>query len=293
MREAATGLLRNRLMSFASIVTVMSCMLVVSFSYCLAENVAYFLEQMESSLNLSVYLRDDVPPENLTPLSSEISSIPHVKTVIYVSSEDALKKFREELGDDQGLLDGIPEDKNPLPRSFNVALDDIKNRDSVVTELEGLKKDGIEEIKYDEQIINLIISINNAIRIVSVLIILALIIVSVVIIMNTIKITVNTRRMEIQIMKYIGATDWFIRWPFIIEGMLIGFIGAAIPVALCWFGYNGVVARIFERFKALERLVEFKSAPEIFVILAPAALALGIFIGSAGSVSSLRRHLKA
>jgi cell division transport system permease protein len=293
MREAVLSLLRNRLMSFASIATVMSCMLVVSFSYCLAANVDYFLEQMESSLNLSVYLRDDLPPENLTSLSDKIHAISHVNAVIYVSSEQALEDFRGELGDDQGLLEGIPEDKNPLPRSFNIALDDIKNRDAVVSELEKLRSEGVEEIKYDEQIINAITTINNGIRIVSVIIIFFLIIVSIVIIMNTIKITVNTRRMEIQIMKYIGATDWFIRWPFIIEGILIGLIGALIPITICWFGYNGAVQAVFDRLKMLENLVEFKSAVNVFLFLAPMSVALGVLIGSVGSVSSLRRHLNA
>lgn len=290
-REAFISLFRNRLMALASIMTVMSCIFILSFSYCLAANIDYILEQLESSLNLSVHLNDDMPAASVPTLAGMIEKLPNVKSVKYISAEEALESFRGSLGpDDQHLLDGFDED-NPLPRTFVVSLDDTKNQQAVVTELEKLKQYGVGEIQYDQQIINVITSLNTGIRIVSIVIIAALIAISVVIIMNTIKITVNSRRTEIVIMKYIGATDWFIRWPFIIEGILIGVIGALIPVALCWLGYTGAVQAVYENLRVLENLVDFRTSASIFLVLLPMGLAIGTVIGSAGSVWSLRKHL--
>ncbi len=149
----------------------------------------------------------------------------------------------------------------------------------------------LEKVKYDKESIDVIIGINNIIRIASIIIILFLGLVSVIIIMNTIKLTVNNRKIEINIMKYVGATDSFIRWPFIIEGMIIGLIGAAIPTALCWFSYGKAIDLINANIPALTSLVEFKSVYSVFAVLIPFSLVLGVIIGAIGSVTSIKRHL--
>ncbi len=292
MGEAVISLIRNRLMALASIITVLSCIFIVSFSYCMAVNVDYILEQMESSLNLSVYITDDLDAESVPNLADKIKAIPNVKNVQYISAEEALEKFKTDLGeDDQRILEGL-EDDNPLPRSFVISLDDINNQQNVITELESLRYAGISDVKYDQKIIDTITSLNTGIRIASLIIIVCLVVVSVVIIINTIKITVNNRRVEISIMKYIGATDWFIRWPFIIEGVLIGVIGAVIPVLMCWLGYAGAIQAIYDKVVVLQNLIEFKSAPSVFLVLLPLSLTIGVGIGIVGSVTSLHKYLK-
>ncbi len=293
IREASVSLLRNRLMALASIVTVMSCIFIVSISYCIAANIDYFLKQVESSINLSAYIKEDVPAEQVPVLHEKITSIEGIKEVIYIPADKALENFKESLGDDnKHLLDGLELD-NPMPRTFSITLKDVKSESYVAKELDKLKPLGIEEIKRDQEIINFITNLNTGIRIFSIIIILGLIIVSVVIIINTIKITVNSRRMEIVIMKYIGATDWFIRWPFIIEGILIGIIGAIIPITLCWISYGKAISTINSQVKMLESMVAFHSSGAIFGVLIPLGLFIGIFVGVIGSVTSLSKYLKA
>ena len=139
---------------------------------------------------------------------------------------------------------------------------------------------------------NILINVGNAVRIIGMLIIIALSVISVVIIMNTIKLAVYIRKTEIGIMKFVGATDWFIRWPFVIEGMLIGFIGSVIPAGFTMIGYNAIINKIFEVFPIIKQLIEFKPSGEIFVNVFPIAIIVGVFIGTFGSVASVRKYLK-
>ena len=294
LKEAVSSLIKNRLMTLASIMTVASCIFIVSFSFCLAVNIDGFLAQMEGQLNLSVFLDDDLPPQDVPALREDILALPNVKDVNFISSEEAHRHFVESFGQDEEslLVAGLP-DTHFLPRSFVITLVDMDNRDALLSVLEGLKPRGITEIRYDQDIINVVTALNTGIRIVSLIVILCLIIISIIIIINTIKITVNNRRTEVFIMKYIGATDWFIRWPFIIEGVLIGLFGALTAVSICWIGYGSVTSPDSEHLRFLAGLVDFKPAASVFAILLPLAIVLGIGIGAGGSVTSLRKYLQA
>jgi len=293
MREALASLVRNRLISLASVVVVSSCVFILTFSMSVALNIDYILEQLESSLGLSVYVEDGVPDAQVDFLFEKIKNIAGVESVVYISAEEALAKFGESLGDDRTALAGLEGENNPLPRSFDVELESGKAQDAVLHELEKLVELdlGIEDIRYDQDFINAMTALNTGIRIASLAATAFLIAISVVIIMNTIKLTVNNRRAEITIMKYIGATDWFIRWPFLLEGMLIGVIGALIPVVLCWLGYHGALQSIRNGFTLLQDLAEVKSAGAVFALLAPLSFFLGIGVGVIGSVTSIRRYL--
>ncbi len=288
VRQAIKGLFKNRLMSLASIITVVSCISILAFSYCVAVNIDYILEQLEGSLNLSAFIDDELDEKEVNKLFEEVKAIPNIKEVRYISRDEAFKIFSEDLGDSTHVLTGLEKE---MPRSFVINLEDIKYQKEIADELKNLKQKGITEVKYDQNIINIITTVNTGIRIVSVIIILFLIVISIIIIINTIKIAVNIRRTEITIMKYIGATDWFIRWPFIIEGILIGLIGALIPLVTCWLGYNGAIAAIYENIEFLKELFDFRTTNSIFSVLLPLCLTIGIGIGVIGSVTSIRKHL--
>ena len=150
---------------------------------------------------------------------------------------------------------------------------------------------GIERIKHAQQITDALVTIDTVCKIVSIVIIAILCMVAIGIIMNTIKLTVFIRKNEINIMKYVGATDWFIRWPFIIEGVVIGIIGALIPTGLCWFGYMKL-AQTFNQSTIFTAIGQLRSAEEIFVIIAPVTMAVGVLLGAIGSINSIRKHLK-
>ncbi|MBE6013501.1 permease-like cell division protein FtsX [Anaeropeptidivorans aminofermentans] len=293
-RESISSIIRNRLMSVASIITVACCILILGFSYCIVSNLDYILKNLESEMMLSVYVMDSYDEDKIEELKSKILSIEHVTGTDYISSKEAMENFAKTYGsdDEENFFTGLEDSEdNILPRSFDIQVDDIENQEYVKNELEKMVGEELEKVKYDKESIDVIIGINNIIRIASIIIILFLGLVSVIIIMNTIKLTVNNRKIEINIMKYVGATDSFIRWPFIIEGMIIGLIGAAIPTALCWFSYGKAIDLINANIPALTSLVEFKSVYSVFAVLIPFSLVLGVIIGAIGSVTSIKRHL--
>ena len=291
VKEAFRGIIKNRLMAFASIATVASCIFMLSLSVCIVMNLNGFLRQLESTVGLTIYIEERLDAEQVNNLFERVKALDNVRYVQYVSADEALENFRRDLGENAPLLDGLEKD-NPLPRSFNIEMNDPKRQPELVRALNLIRHEGIEDVRYQGHIVDVLTGINNGLSIASVVIILIFLAVSVVIITNTIRITVNSRRQEINIMKYVGATDWFIRWPFIIEGVLIGLFGSAIPLATCLTGYNQVLLVIYEEIPMLQNIVEFIPSQDIFQILIPMCLAFGAAIGITGSVASIRKHLK-
>ena len=286
--EALRGLIRNRLMSIASILTVASCLIVVSVFYALVANIEFFLQQLEGTIGMAVFVYNDVDAEGLRNIHEGLLSIENVVSAPYVSHEAAFEAVLAQH-EDPSILEGVPPET--FPRSFIVEIADLRYHDDVAAQISALMHLGIERIRQDQHIAHMVIAISNMIRWVSGILILILAAVSIIIITNTIRITVNARHAEINIMKYIGATYWFIRWPFLIEGILIGIIGSLIPVALVWTGYSHVVSAAQEAMPLIEEIVEFRPGNEIFVLLFPFVICLGALIGAAGSIISVRRHL--
>jgi len=246
------------------------------------------LGDLESTLKITVIVSDGATDDQVSNLLQILENTPHVVDVTYVSAQDALDSIKQDWGDPGGILDGLDSD-NPLPRSFVLNVDQIRYISSITSQLNALHNPAIDKINQGQDLANGLIVINNVIRVVSIIIVLGLAIISIVIITNTIRLAVNTRRIEINIMKYVGATDWFIRWPFIVEGVIIGIIGALAPVALCWFGYGRVVSLIEGRIPILN--LGYLSSLSIFAVLVPSAVVLGVAIGAFGSFTSIRRHL--
>ncbi len=289
-KEGFTGLLKNRLMTIASIATVAACIFIMAFSYCMVNNLHYVLRQMEDSIGIAVFLKGEISGEEVENLKKSIASIDHVSDVQYVSPDDALDELKKEWDAEDGVLDGFEGENNPLSNSFKISLDGIEYQSSVLSELEKL--DGINNIRHAQSETEVLLKLNKIIQITGILVIAILGIISVVIIMNTIKISVFTRRNEINIMKFVGATDWFIRWPFIIEGVLIGLIGAIIPIAIAWPAYGKAINMIYTYFPIIKNLATFRLGAEIFSVLLPIALVFGILLGTVGSVTSIRKYLK-
>ena len=348
--EGIRGIFKNGLMSLASIAIVSACIFIVIISLCIAVNIDYILEQLESNVGISVMFGETPDESQIAELEQEIKNIPHVTDVKYNTKDDALEKAKEMF--DIAALEGLRDD-NPLPRSFDIDVDDIRNQSSVIAALEemqvsfenkinaaiseatpeattqeetteavtneagvvvpGIVDDGItetttaaeaalsvgaegyvykgiEKIQHAQDITNALITINIIVRVFSLVLIGILCIISIGIIMNTIKLTVFIRKNEINIMKYVGATDWFIRWPFIIEGVVIGLVGAVIPCAVCWIGYDGIV-HFISGISFIQTIAQLKTASEIFFTIAPIALVIGILLGAIGSLNSLEKHL--
>ena len=288
IREAFRSLIVNRLMSVASIFTVASCIFIVSVFFILGSHVSFFVQQLGDSLGLVVFIEEGTTDIETAQLERMILNIPHVESVEYVTADEALQALRERM-DNPPFLQGL-EANNPLRASFEIDLTDVAYQDQVENALENLRPYGVGGILRDAELGRILTTLSDVVQVISIILILILGIVAVVIITNTINITVNARRTEINIMKYVGATDWFIRWPFIIEGVLIGLIGGAIPALITWFGHD----RIIRALSGIQELafIQFLPRSTIFSQLLPFALLLGTLIGLIGSGVSVRRHLK-
>ena len=290
IREGFSSLLKNRLMSVASIATVAACIFIITFSYCIVTNLQYCLRQMEDSIGIVVFLEDEANSDEVTRISQELNQINHVTMVTYISPDQAMEEFMEDYDIDAGIMDGFSGENNPLSASFEITVDSLENQSGVLAEIENIS--GVRHTLNASSATDMLLKINKAVSIFGIVVILLLGVISVVIITNTIKISVYTRRNEISIMKYVGATDWFIRWPFIIEGMLIGIIGAVIPMVICWPAYSRIVDAIYTNLPIIQTMVTLKYPVEIFSVLLPVALLAGILLGVLGSVASIRKHLR-
>lgn len=290
-KEAFSGLIKNRLMTIASIATVAACVFIMACSYCMVDNLRYMLHQMEDSIGIAVFLKGDMTGQEVEKLKETISAIDHVKEVKYVSPDDALDELKRQWGTEEGILEGFDGENNPLSNSFEISLDSIESQADVLAKLQELE--GIDNIRHAQTETEVLLKLNKMIKVTGVLVIAILAAISIVIIFNTIKISVYTRRNEITIMKYVGATDWFIRWPFIIEGILIGFVGSVIPIGIAWPLYGKSIDLIYTYIPLIRNIATFKLGIEIFSKLFPIALIFGILLGVAGSVSSIRKYLKA
>ena len=279
--EAFSGVIRNRLMSVASIGTVAACIFMIIISYCALTNVNYMLTQIEESIGISIFLEDDADADTVLALNDQLVTMEYVDSVRYISSEEALDEMKQSW-DAEDILSGFDETNNPLTGSFEVNLTDISHQSEVVEKIEQL--DGVRKIRSSETETEFLVKLSHFLRIFGGVLILALAAISVVIITNTIKLSVFTRRTEISIMKYVGATDWFIRWPFIIEGIIIGIVGASIPIIIAWPLYNKLISIIYEQ-------IPIRFGIDIFSILLPVALIFGALLGVLGSNISLRKHL--
>lgn len=289
--EAISCMFKNRLMTLASIVTVASCTLLLGISYFIGSNLDYFLERVETGIVIIAYIDDDATDAQVTELERIILEIDYVDSITFTSSEEALINFSQDFGDQEGFLLGL-DGADFLPRSFDIEVNDINGQQHVVHELRQLESQGISEVFNDQDAIDTLISINRSIRIISLILIIFLAAISTVIIINTIRITVSTRVNEINIMKYVGATDWFIRWPFILEGILIGFIGSIISLLIGWLVYSRAIEIIIANLSFISNVFEFKDINSIFMVLTPTTLLMGIGIGVVGSVTSIRKHLR-
>ena len=290
LKEGFSGLKKNLLMTVASIIAVAACISIMSFSYCVVSNLQYMLDQMEDSIGISVFLKGDLTSEDIENMKTTISGLDHVTNVTYISPADALDQLKDQWGADEDIFIGLDDTNNPLSHSFQVELDQIESQDAVLAELQ--KIEGVDKVEYGQSLSEMLMSVSNVFQEAGILVMLVLGVISVMIIINTIRISVMNRRVEINIMKYVGATDWFIRWPFIIEGIIIGLIGAVLPMLVGMPMYGKTVSLFYNHIPFVENFVRFRVVGDVFSFILPAALIFGILLGVVGSVTSIRKHLQ-
>ena len=281
--------------SAASIATMTACIFLFGLFFSLLINFRYIVKTAEEGVAVTVLFDDGVDQATINSIGEQIKAYKGVTKVEYVSAEEAWDEWSKQyFGDtelESEMAEGFKND-NPLANSssYSVYVDKIEHQDALVKYIEGL--DGVREVNQLKGATQTLSSFNTLLTYISVAIILILLCVAVFLISNTVAIGISIRKEEIGIMKLIGATNFFVRAPFLIEGMIIGLIGAIIPLVLLFVMYKKVIEYVLTKFSMLSSVVQFMSVTQVFEVLTPVALILGMGIGLFGSVITIRKHLR-
>ncbi|MGL5514561.1 MAG: permease-like cell division protein FtsX [Sporomusa sp.] len=283
--ESLSSLRHNGLMSIASVSTVALSLLILGIFLVMVLNLNHMVSTLETQVQISVYMEDGLTERDMREVGTRITKLNGVTEVMFIDKQQAMDKFKERLGEQQGLLTALGE-TNPLPNSFEVKVDKpelVKPVAQAVSQFPG-----VETAKYGQEVIEQLFSLTKMIRILGLVLIVFLALAALFIIANTIRITVFARRKEIGIMKYVGATDWFIRLPFMIEGMILGFGGALCAVLILRQTYSEITEKVYESLAFLPLIPKDPFLTQISIVL----LVVGTAIGALGSTISLRRFMK-
>lgn len=300
IKQGFANIFRNKWYSLASIATISACLFLFGLFYSIVANFQNILKTAEEGVSVTVFFHSEwdgceshidgqIPSEQrIEEIGQEISKRAEVSDVQFKSADEAWATFGPDyFGED--YAEGFPE--NPLAGedSYEIFLSDVSMQDALVTWLQSIPE--VRKVNYSEMTANTLSGLNLLIAYVSMGIIVILLAVSIFLISNTVAIGISVRSEEINIMKYIGATDFFVRAPFVLEGMLIGLIGAAVPLGLIYSLYNYALNYMVNRFMVLSGFLNFLSVDEVFHFLVPVSLGVGVGIGFLGSISTVRKHL--
>lgn len=300
IKQGFANIFRNKWYSLASIATISACLFLFGLFYSIVANFQNILKTAEEGVSVTVFFHSEMDnceshtegqipsQQRLEEIGQEIARRAEVSEVNFQSADDAWATFGPDyFGED--YAEGFPE--NPLAGedTYEIFLSDVSMQDALVTWLQSIPE--VRKVNYSEMTANTLSGLNLLIAYVSMGIIVILLAVSIFLISNTVAIGISVRSEEINIMKYIGATDFFVRAPFVLEGMLIGLIGAAVPLGLIYSLYNYALNYVVNRFMVLSGFLKFLSVDDVFQILIPVSLGVGVGIGFLGSITTVRKHL--
>ena len=283
VKEGFKNVWSNRIMSIASVCVLISCLVLTGAASLLSVNVSKVVDSIGDSNETKVYIESGYSQLEAVYIGKDIEKVSNVKSAEFYSKDEAIKQYREELGEE--LFAQMQDDDNPLPDSFIVVMDDLSLYDETVAEIEQIE--GVESVNNQGDIAKRLTDISNLVNAVSFWVIIALMIISIFIIANTIRATMYSRRFEISIMKSVGATNSFVRMPFLIEGMTIGLISAVVSTVGMVFLYEAVM-------NTISSAIPFSYIPlnEVILFVAAAFVVAGMTIGFFGSFISIRKYLK-
>ena len=291
LKQGVKNIKRNWMFSLASIITMAACIFLVGVFYSLVTNVDNIAHKVEQEVPITVFFDEGTTDEQMQEVGNLIQARPEVERVEFESGDQAWQNFKDKYFQGSDAADGFKDD-NPLVNSSNyqVYLNQIEKQTELVNYIQGLEH--VREVNQSEQAANTLGSFNKLVSYASIIIIAILLLISIFLISNTVSVGISVRKEEIGIMKYIGATDAFVRAPFVLEGMVLGVIGAAIPLAALYFLYNTAVEFVLTKFNVLTGVVDFIPVWQIYQVLLPIGLLLGIGIGFIGSIWTTRKHLR-
>lgn len=284
-REALLSFRRSILMSIATILSITTILLIVGIFVLISANLNLFLENLESQLEIITYLEDNISNTELNTLTEKLNSIKGIKEVNFVSKEEAYQSLSKDLGEQKDILGVI--EKNPLPASFEIRIEEPRMIEQIANQITKLEK--VEEVEYGRETAERLLNFTYIFRRAGMLVLILLVFASVLIISNIIKITVYARRNEIEIMSLVGATPWFVKWPFIIEGFLQGFISSIFSIIILYYFYSFAINIVHQAIPFLPLVVDNIDLLPIGI----AIVLLGSLVGILGSIFSVGKYLNA
>ncbi len=292
LKQGIKNIFRNIWFSLASIATISACVFLFCLFFSIITNIQFMVKNMESTVGITVLFEEDMSETDILAIGTAIGGRSEVKEMVYVSSQEAWESFRKDyFAGHEELAEGFAQD-NPLAgsASYEIYLYDIGSQDRLVAYLQGL--DGVRQVNFSNTVVAGFAGFNRVVGILSLVMTGVLLLVAVFLISNTISVAAAFRKQESQIMRLIGATNFMIRAPFIVEGVLIGLVGAGIPLAGIYFLYTRSVAYLAERFQILSGILMFVSIEAIYPAMVGVAMCLGAGIGFFGSFFTIRKYLR-
>lgn len=291
IKQGIKNIWTNKMFSIASIATMAACIFMFGMFYAIVANFQHVVKDVESSVAITVFFDEGTTQDEIDEIGQKIAMRPEVSSFNFMSADEAWEEYKLEYFDgDEAAAASFGSD-NPLSdkANYEIYMEDISQQSSLVSYLEG--QDHISKVRQSEMVANTLTDFNRLVSIVSAVIIVILICVAVFLISNTVRTGIAVRREEIGIMKMIGATDFFVRAPFIVEGILIGLIGAVIPLCILYAMYGKIITYVASRFGFLNNLLTFLPVQTVFEVLVPVGLILGVGIGYIGSKATVHKHI--
>lgn len=283
-REAGKSLSRNRLLSFATITTVAVCILILGFGVLFTMNASNFMSRLESDVQIRAFLDQELTSEEVSDIGRDIEAIPQVKSHEFVSRDEALQQMQREFGrKEYNLLSTLG--KNPLPHTYIVKVSNPREVSIVAAKIN--KMPGISKVNYGKGTVERLFKVTRWMRIIGIIFIVLLLVGAVFLIATTIRLAIFARRKEIYLMKLIGSTDWFIRWPFFLEGIFLSTVGALVSIGVLALAYGSLIHKMSSLF-FIQLVTNATTLSHLYLVL----LASGIALGIVGTWISLNRFLK-
>ena len=285
-KEGFRNIHSNKLMSLASVAVLLSCLVIIGAAFLLFVNINVFLGDISDQNVIMVFIQDDAGQEVIDALGNEIKSVPEVGKCVFISKEEAFAAQLESLGSAASLFEGMED--NPLPDSYEVTVKDMEQYDAAVNAISEFE--GILSIRQNRDFARQLNNLRNTVGTVSIAVITMLLVVSLFIISNTVRVTMYNRRLEIKIMKSVGATKWFIRWPFMVEGIILGIIAGLLSLGIVWGLYELMAEAVVDMLNVFSaKPVDFRNYLYVLLI---AFVGTGVVTGALGSALSMNKYLK-
>ena len=288
IKESFKGVFRNFSLSMASISCITITLILVGFSIILSFNVNNFTKEIEEDLNIVVFVDRKTPSDRVTEIEDELKTMSNIREVLFNSKNNVKESMQDESDVFDSILSKYTDDTNPLQDTYLVKVEDIN---FIGDTADNIKKiENVDVVKYGEGLVEELVKIFDIVKKVTYIVVIALIVVTAFLITNTIKITIQSRRREIEIRRLVGASNTFIRQPFFFEGIILGILGSLIPIGVCCFGYNYLYEKLGgQLFTAIIKLVD---PSKIIYIIMGVLVAIGAVVGAFGSFRAVRKYLK-